>query len=412
MSRKVLIPLLYLYALAFSVLKTVRLPNEWAVSHWMLDYRFGFIKRGLAGEIFGLLFTKNEFSIGILSVAMIGLLYLLIFLIAIKETYRQNCSIHSVAFCLIFFLSQYMVFSAHLIGYLDHIIFLIAILVLYLIRLEKVLLPSILASISILIHEISFFIMLPVSILALLMPFLSNGNLSLSYLRSSGALKRTVLFLILPVLTVMCVYAFQEANGRNMYPLIYHYLSHTGFVTQRYADSVASAYTKSFSYYFADESRHFFQRIFVSRCSIWYGLPILFMMLMLFKMFRKVNTIIPVLIVAVSVFPLLLHAIAWDTFRIWAFPFMLLFLGWYAADSPTRTIATDSDCLSFAEKAFFTVSFLLVTLIPNFLFDGASERFSIPLRLALILPVLAAVFYLNKQAPAINGRGLHESIKK
>lgn len=136
------------------------------------------------------------------------------------------------------------------------------------------------------------------------------------------------------------------------------------------------------------------------------------MMLMLFKMFRKVNTIIPVLIVVVSVFPLLLHAIAWDTFRIWAFPFMLLFLGWYAADSPTRTLATDRDCLSFAEKVFFTASFLLVTLIPNFLFDGASERFSIPLRLALILPVLAAVFYLNKQAPAINGRGVHESIKK
>ncbi|WP_309762497.1 hypothetical protein [Chryseobacterium sp. SORGH_AS_1175] len=104
MSRKVLIPLLYLYALAFSVLKTLRLPNQWAVAHWMLDYRFGFIKRGLAGETFGLFFTKNESSIGILSAVILGLLYLCIVLIAVKETYRQNCSMYSVAFCLIFFL--------------------------------------------------------------------------------------------------------------------------------------------------------------------------------------------------------------------------------------------------------------------------------------------------------------------
>ncbi|MDR6131398.1 hypothetical protein QE442_002284 [Chryseobacterium sp. SORGH_AS1175] len=305
-----------------------------------------------------------------------------------------------------------MVFSAHLIGYLDHVVFLMAVLILYLIGKKQVFLPSLLASVSILVHEISFFIMFPISVLALLIPFLSGEKLSFLHLRNSGAIKRIVLFSVLPVLTLISVYAFQESNERNLYPLIHQYLIHTGFITPKYADSVASAYTKSFSYYFADESKHFFQRIFVSRCSVWYGLPILFMMLMLFKIMKKDYISIFIFILAVSVVPLLLHAIAWDTFRIWAFPFMVLFLGFYITGSQLRTQPADKRRLTIAETVFFTVAFLLITLIPNFLFDGQSERFSLPVRLIIDLPMLAAVFYLNKQVPAVYSRDVHESIKK
>jgi hypothetical protein len=45
MNRKVLLVLLYLYALVFSVLKTIRFTNDWYEAHWMLDYSFGIIKR-------------------------------------------------------------------------------------------------------------------------------------------------------------------------------------------------------------------------------------------------------------------------------------------------------------------------------------------------------------------------------
>jgi len=105
MSRKIVLVFLYLYALAFSILKTARFPNEWAESHWLLDYRFGFIKRGLAGEIFGWFFRKDEWSIVVLSVGILFFLYVLIFRIAVKETFRNENSFYRILFFLIFFLS-------------------------------------------------------------------------------------------------------------------------------------------------------------------------------------------------------------------------------------------------------------------------------------------------------------------
>lgn len=103
MGRKILLVILYLYALIFSVLKTIRFPSDWSESHWMLDYRFGFIKRGLGGEIFGLLFEKNPHTIFIFSAGVLLLLYVLLLGIAVKETCKRENDFHRILFFLIFF---------------------------------------------------------------------------------------------------------------------------------------------------------------------------------------------------------------------------------------------------------------------------------------------------------------------
>ncbi|WP_294198149.1 hypothetical protein, partial [uncultured Chryseobacterium sp.] len=167
MGRKLLLIGLYLYALLFSVGRTLRLPNKWSESHWMMDYRFGFIKRGLAGEIFGWFCKKDEFSILILSAVILLLLSVFMIGIAFKETIKRENSFYRILFFLIFFLSQYIVFSAHLIGYLDHVVFLLTLAVIYLIGKNKVLPASLIATFSVFIHEISLFLMLPVSVFAL-----------------------------------------------------------------------------------------------------------------------------------------------------------------------------------------------------------------------------------------------------
>src|SRR6185369_16556609 len=41
-------------ALAATAARAVRLPNDFAEAHWLLDYRYGFIKRGLAGSVLNL----------------------------------------------------------------------------------------------------------------------------------------------------------------------------------------------------------------------------------------------------------------------------------------------------------------------------------------------------------------------
>lgn len=400
MNRKVLLVLLYLYALVFSVLKTIRFPNDWSEAHWMLDYRFGFIKRGLAGEIFGWIFEKNEFNILILSAVILFLLYVSVFIIAVKETFKQENSFYRIFFFLVFFLSQYMVFSAHLIGYLDHIIFLLTILVIYFIKQKKILLSSAIAAICILIHEVSFFLMLPVSCFALVVTEIGVEKFSLKNIFSADILKKLVVFLILPFFTAISVSLYQEWNGENYFSVIFNYLKEIPFISEKAADSVASAYTKSFTYYFKEESGSFIQRLFFSRATILYGIPILFSLWMIFKEFKlKQNIRLFLLLMAVLFIPLLLHAIAYDTYRIWSFPFMILLLVFWILSSKITIKKEEMRKLSTLEIIFFSISLGLVSLIPNVLMDNEVERFSLIVRLIIIVPIFLILYFLKKPQP-------------
>ena len=391
---------LYLYALIFSVLKTIRLPNEWAEAHWLMDYRFGFIKRGLAGEIFGWVFEKNEFNILLVSAGILFLLYSLIFKIAVKEIIKDDNSFYRILFFLIFFLSGYIVFSAHLIGYFDHLVFLLTILVIFLIKKKKIFLSSLIVTFSIFVHEISFFLMLPISCFALIITEDSNKSFSFKNIFTAYLLKKLALFLVLPFFSIIIVSLYQEINGKDYFSLIYNYLKEYSFINNRRADSLSSAYTTSFSYYFNDESPHFLQRLFISKGTILFGIPILFSLWMILKEFNlKQHFQLFFLLAVVSFIPLLLHAIAWDTYRIWSFPFMILFLGFWILSSKFKIEHKESRKLSTLEIAFFLLSFFLVTLIPNILFDNEVEKFSLITRSIIILPIFLILYFLKKPQP-------------
>lgn len=395
MSRKALLILLYFYALVFSVLKTVRLPNDWSEAHWMLDYRFGFIKRGLAGELFGWLSEKNEFTILVLSAGILFLLYVLIFMIAVKETGTRKNSFYSILFFLIFFLSQYIAFSAHLIGYLDHVVFLMTVLSIFLIKKRNIFLASVVAAVGIFIHEISFFLLLPVSCFALIVTECRQAPVKSFF--SLNLLKKLALLLFLPVLTTFAVSMYQEMSGADYFNTVFNYLNHIPFIAHKAADSVSSAYTKSFSYYFKEQNGHFIQRLFISKATVFYGLPMIFSLWMIFKEFRlRKNFRLFAVLAVVSFVPLLLHAVAYDTYRIWSFPFMIMFLSFWILNLKSTEIQEPYENISLTELAVFTVSFALVTLIPNSLFDDQVERFSLPIRLIMVLPMLIMLYFIKK----------------
>ncbi|SFN76769.1 hypothetical protein SAMN05421594_4112 [Chryseobacterium oleae] len=398
MNRKFLIVFLYVYTLAFSVIKTIRLPNEWSEAHWLMDYRFGFIKRGLAGEIFGFFFEKSILHIQILSGGILLLLYVALIIISVRNT-LQKYSIRKVLFYLVFFLSQYVVLSAHLIGYLDHLIFLLTILAVYLIRNKKVFLASLLTVFAVIIHEISFFLMVPVCLFALLVYEMPGKTLVFS----SELFKKAGLFLLLPVVATLSVSFYQELYGKENDQLILHYLEHTGFISRKVAVMISSAYTESFGTYLKEQSPFFAERMFLSKNTIKFGLPILFMIYLAGRQFRKVNKYILILLVAVSLFPLLLHAIAWDTFRIWAFPFMILFLGFWVLSNRFSDIEISDERLSWFEILIFVISVVLVGFFQNTLFENEMERLSNLERVVLLIPVfLATGFLYFKKAPIKN----------
>lgn len=398
MNRKFLIVFLYVYTLAFSVIKTIRLPNEWSEAHWLMDYRFGFIKRGLAGEIFGFFFEKSILHIQILSAGILLLLYTALIIISVRNT-LQKYSIRKVLFYLVFFLSQYVVLSAHLIGYLDHVIFLLTILAVYLIRNKKVFLASLLTVLAVVIHEISFFLMVPVCLFALLVYEIPGKTLVFS----SELFKKAGLFLLLPVVATLSVSFYQELYGKENDQLILHYLENTGFISRKVAVMISSAYTESFGTYLKEQSPFFIERMFLSKNTVKFGLPILFMIYLAIREFRKVNKYILMLLAAVSLFPLLLHAIAWDTFRIWAFPFMILFLGFWVLSNRFSDVEISDERLSWFEILIFVISVVLVGFFQNTLFENEIERLSKLERVVLLIPVfLATGFLYFKKAPIKN----------
>lgn len=393
MNRKFLIVFLYVYALAFSVFKTIRLPNQWSEAHWLMDYRFGFIKRGLAGEIFGFFFEKSILNIQILSAVILLLLYTALLIIAVRHT-LQKYSIRKVLFYLVFFLSQYIVLSAHLIGYLDHLIFLLTILAVYLIRNKKVFLASLLSVFCVVVHEISFFLMVPVCLFALLVYEMPGKTLVFS----SEMFKKACLFLFLPVVATLSVSFYQELYGKENQQLIFHYLRSTGYISRPVATMISSAYTESFGTYLKQESQFFIERLFLSKNTVKFGLPILFVIWLACREFRKVNKYILLLLIAVSLFPLLLHAIAWDSFRIWAFPFMVLFLGFWIVSNRFSDVETQDEKLSWLEILIFVISVVLVAVFQNTLFENEIEKISKLERCVLLLPVFLTTvsLYLKK----------------
>ena len=50
-SRSSLTYLVLLWTLGITLARAIRTPNDYSEAHWLLDYRFGFIKRGLIGSM-------------------------------------------------------------------------------------------------------------------------------------------------------------------------------------------------------------------------------------------------------------------------------------------------------------------------------------------------------------------------
>lgn len=394
-SHKFLIVFLYVYALSFSVFKTFGLPDPWAVAHWLMDYRFGFIKRGLGGEIFGFFLEKTDFNILVVSAIILVMLYLTLLVIAVKETWKEY-SFYKVLFYLIFFLSQYAVFSMHLIGYFDHLIILMTIISVYFIRNKMILLPAMLTTFCIMIHEISLFLMVPVCLFALLVNEIHNNKLVFN----RTLFKKLGLYLLFPLIAVVSISFYQESYGNRNFQAIYDYLQSTGKIGKKVTRSVAAAYTESFSNYLKSELPYFLNRVFISKCTIKYGIPLLFMMYMAYRELQKTDIRLLIVLAAVSVSPLLLHAIAWDTFRIWAFPFIMLFLCFWILRGRCHVEDLSGNKLSWLEITFFLVAVMLVSLFPNILFHFQKENFSLPVRLIILVPIFAILVYLYKKAPA------------
>lgn len=126
------------------------------------------------------------------------------------------------------------------------------------------------------------------------------------------------------------------------------------------------------------------------------GIPILFLLYTVYNIFRKIDIYLFLLLASITLFPLLLHAIAWDTYRIWTFPYMVLFLGFWILNSRFKNQTYPSQKISLFEIIICIISLLLVAFVPNILMDEEVERFSLFEKSLIVLPVFGVLYYLCK----------------
>ena len=205
--------LLSLLLLLNSVLKGIRYPNNWSYTHFLFNYDYGFVKRGLLGEIVGLFdgsyLSSYEFFVGF-STAILAANVVLLAVLARDLVKSRNVLI--IGPTLIFCSSLAVVFLSHAIGYFDQIDLLIVLVALRLSGFYRKALFLMLATpVAVLIHEATVVMFFPVAFMSLLLDV--NGP---------QRMKQLLLLLIFSGMTITLMLVCSSSNldrseSRRMY---------------------------------------------------------------------------------------------------------------------------------------------------------------------------------------------------
>jgi hypothetical protein len=370
------------WTLAVTLARALRWPNEYAQAHWLLDYRFGFIKRGLAGSLYqmalwptGLDLTRGMIfgiAIAILTAACMA------WCVVMKRILdHHRGSSDALLFCLVFVSSPFVVMSAHLVGYLDLLLYLLALAAVGLTLADRPTPAALISVAAVAVHENYLVIGVPLTALASLALF--SAGLPHDRRRAHWAA------LLVPLLAfaAMTLYQALYVDRLALRQQLDTYLQATGLVARR-ASQVAIFQTTSFTDFLAGQSGHFVARL--SRTSALNSItPSLAVMLYFAWRSSRFDRVplLPVLMLLAVAAPLLLHAVAWDTERIWTYPIWSAFVATWIM-SVTRPRRDRVPLL-----AWLGLLALLSNLIGIIhLMDLEVERFEIGTRFLLYAPAL------------------------
>ncbi|NRB37093.1 MAG: hypothetical protein HRU20_01340 [Pseudomonadales bacterium] len=398
------------WAFIITVLRAFRWPNDWAEAHWLISYEFGFIKRALAGTLispftnYGDINSNAYLAIKIVSTSFLLFFCLAIFWVCFRIIKKFQFNIHSVLISSIFLTCPYIVMSSHLNGYFDNIIILISVFASALVMRGKIWSSAILLSIGILIHETTFLVGFPSVIFVALIQQMRISGVH-GFLRMFvDFIYRYKLLFLMPLLIFAGIFINQTLfiDAAMIRKELVAHLSQFDFVQARRNLYVPDAFTTSFIDYLTRQSPAFFNRITAQIHVVHIGLPLLVIWGYCWHRLRGAafrKTIFFVLVL-ISVLPLSLHLIAWDTSRIWTYPLVVAMLGlWGISETFPVEERTERDSL------FFSIIFLMVMMTQLFIFtplmDGVREQYANESRVLLYSPLLLliALFFSQYYSP-------------
>ncbi|MBL9075939.1 MAG: hypothetical protein JNL08_00465 [Planctomycetes bacterium] len=143
---------------AVSLCRTVRAPNDWAEAHWLLDYRFGFVKRGLPGQLLtwvGQLVGAPVTAAGIAAIAWVLLAAAagVVLALALRTAARDAWRPATVAVAAALLSSTFAVQFGHLSGYYDHLFLPLGVASCWLAQRGRIWPAALLQVVALLVHE-------------------------------------------------------------------------------------------------------------------------------------------------------------------------------------------------------------------------------------------------------------------
>jgi hypothetical protein len=389
---------LLIWGMVITILRTLRAPNDWAKGHWLLSYRFGFIKRGLPGTVMhalGLYGPAHDPEYMILAVSVILLVVFLFLNYRILHQFivSSDWKLSSVLMVLCLATSPYYVFLAHLNGYFDIIIGIITIVTLLLVQKDKWWGAALLQIVAMLVHETYLLVGFPVVVLYVIYKW-RQGELNIT---------RWLPTLAIPIVIFVLLGLYQETvDLLAVRDEMIDYLIQSGIVGNLREFFVPIAYTTSFNEYLSEQLPEFPSSLFGHEYWRIYMPVIIVGLLYLFKYFRiKFFSAIGLLIIIIIGLPLVMHMIAWDTERIWSYPiFHLILISWVISQSH----AHHETHLTVEMLVLFTIIILLNITAEPVLMDHATERFTEFQRWLLLGPMAVVIYSLPSTAKVLGGK--------
>jgi hypothetical protein len=374
------------WILFVTLARAIRFPNDFAKGFWLVDYRFGFIKRGFVGSLATLLeqagvITLSETTIRVFSFVFLGAFIIGIFAVTLRVLAKSDWTLDSFLTMAVFASSPFFVMSAHLIGYFDNIVMAFSLLAVWLVLRDRPWLGACLIAVAVLIHESSLIFGYPLFCMAV---FFRTPRKPRD--RDKGLMSLGLPLVVFAVL----IASAHWVNLPVVRTLLTIRLEESGFVGNSMDKMIPQWLTANFMEYFRAQSPLFRERILSRETAI--TLPSVVALLAFLygaggigSRFRRMA------VFCVIVFlPFAVHAVAWDTARIATYSIFTAFgCLWFNTESAEVTR------LPSPWLRLWMLGILIFNYFPQLpLMDNEVENFSAPVCLALYLPVLIGITVL------------------
>lgn len=391
-----------------SVARALRPPNDFSEAHWLLDYRFGFIKRGLVGSLCSSvagIFDVEMTAEAILWLSVATFCVMAAALLAILARSWADCAgaRESVAVALVFASSPFFVSNAHLLGYFDALLYIAAIASAALMLSDRPVPAALVSSAAILSHE---------GYLLLGFPLVCLASAAAVTPAASGApgrrdrRKAHLAALTIPVVVFagVALRSSSESGRVVLRQQLAAHLEASGFVATM-SENVARDQTAALTQLIPENVPLLDERLLHAASLKSVAPSLVALVLLLFTSFHiRVFGALSAMLAGAICAPLLMHAVAWDTARIWTYTLGGTVIAYWILAETRQSRAVHRWIVLMSVAVVILNAFSRMPLL-----DGRVERFSESTRVLLYLPavlvLLAHIPARERSLASSSGRG-------